>query len=178
MPKDEYPMPIVDMLVDSASGHKILSFLDGYSGYNQIYITEDVSKIAFRCLGAIGTYKWVVMPFGLKNAGATYQRAMNAIFHEYIGKFMEVYMDDVVIKSYTENIYLDNLRLAFEKMHRHNLKMNPLKCAFGVSSGNFLGFLIHKKGIEVDKNKAKAIIETRLRRIKKNYRSSSAKLAI
>ena len=68
---------------------------------------------------------------------------------------MEVYIDDVVIKSNTENIHLDNLKLAFEKMRRHNLKMNPLKCAFGVSARNFLGFLIYKKGIEVDKNKAK-----------------------
>ena len=101
------------------------------------------------------------MPFGLENAGATYQRAMNTIFHEYIGKFMEVYIDDVVIKSDAENIHLNNLRLAFEKMHRHNLKMNPLKCALGVSAGNFLGFLIHKKGIEVDKNKVKATIEAK-----------------
>ena len=93
--------------------------------------------------------------------GVTYQRAMNMIFHEYISKFMEVYIDDVVIKSDAENTHLDNLRLAFKKMSRHNLKMNPLKCAFGVSAENFLGFLIHKKGIEIDKNKAKAIIETR-----------------
>ena len=71
-PKDEYPMHITDMLVDSASGHKILSFLDRYYGYNQIYIVEDVSKTTFRCPSAIGTYEWVVMPFGLKNARATY----------------------------------------------------------------------------------------------------------
>ncbi|XP_016168498.1 uncharacterized protein LOC107611045 [Arachis ipaensis] len=80
-----------DMLIDSAAGNEILSFMDGYSGYNQIFIAEDdVSKTAFRCPGALGTYEWVVMPFGLKNAGATYQRVMNAIFHEYIGQFMEV----------------------------------------------------------------------------------------
>ena len=93
-----------------------MSFLDEYYGYNHIYIAkEDVSKIAFRCPGAISTYEWVIMSFGLKNVGATYQRAMNTIFHEYIGKFMEVYIDGVVIKSDTENIHLDNLRLAFEK---------------------------------------------------------------
>ena len=83
------------------------------------------------------------------------------IFHEYIGIFMEICIDDVVIKSDTENIHLNNLRLAFNKMRRHNLKMNPLKCAFGVFAGYFLGFLIHKKGVEVDKNKAKAIIEAK-----------------
>ena len=72
---------------------------------------------------------------------------------------MEVYINDVVIKADTKNTHLDDLRSAFVKISRHNLKMNPLKCAFSVSVGNFLGFLIHKKGIEIDKNKAKAIIE-------------------
>ncbi|XP_072060327.1 uncharacterized protein [Arachis hypogaea] len=98
--KDEYFMPIADMLINSAAENEILSFMDGYSGYNQIFITEDdVAKTAFRCPGALGTYEWVVMPSGLKNAGATYQRAMNAIFHEFIGTFMEVYIDDVMVKS-------------------------------------------------------------------------------
>ena len=83
---------------------------------------------------------------------------MNTIFHEYIRKFMEVYIDDVVIKSDSKNIHLDNLKLAFEKMRRNNLKRNPLKCAFGVFARNFLGFLIHKKGVEVNGNKMKAII--------------------
>ncbi|KAL1337299.1 hypothetical protein AAHE18_10G129500 [Arachis hypogaea] len=135
-PKDEYPMPIVDMLIDSTTGHEMLNFMDGYSGYNQIYIVEeDVSKTAFRCPGALETFEWVVMPFGLKNVGATYQRAMNKIFHDFIENFMEIYVDDVVVKS---NV---------KKEHLENLKMNPLKCAFG------------KKGIEIDKNKAKAILE-------------------
>ena len=92
--------------------------------------------------------------FWLKNAGATYQRAMNTIFHEMIGKFVEVYIDDVIIKSKNQEEHLNHLRLAFEKMRKHGLKMNPEKCA-----AKFLGFLVHKKGIEVDKNKAKAILE-------------------
>ena len=97
------------------------------------------------------------MPFGLKNEGATYQRAMNLIFHDMIGQFMEVYIDDVVIKSPAKCKHLADLEKAFQRMRSHNLKMNPLKCAFGVSTGNFLGFLVHQRGIEVDKNKAKAI---------------------
>ncbi|XP_025647821.1 uncharacterized protein [Arachis hypogaea] len=103
-PKDEYFMPIADMLIDSAAGNEILSFMDGYSRYNQIFIAEDdVSKTTFHCFGALGTYEWVVMSFGLENFGATYQRAMNAIFYEFIGKFMDVYIDDVMVKSISIN---------------------------------------------------------------------------
>src|SRR3954466_1688364 len=93
-------MPMAEMLVDFATGYEYLSMLDGYSGYNQIFIAEeDVPKTAFRCLGAIGAYEWVVMPFGLKNAEETYQRAMNSIFHDFIETFMQVYIDDIMIKS-------------------------------------------------------------------------------
>ncbi|GKU86485.1 hypothetical protein SLEP1_g1001 [Rubroshorea leprosula] len=120
-----------------------------------------IPKTAFRCLGAVGTFEWVVMPFGLKNAGATYQRAMNTIFHDMIGKFMEIYIDDVVVKSHGEADHLVHLRKAFERMRQHGLKMNTLKCAFRVSAGNFLGYLVHERGLEVDKNKARAVIEAK-----------------
>ncbi|GKU86461.1 hypothetical protein SLEP1_g981 [Rubroshorea leprosula] len=159
---DEYPMPIADLLIDGVARHKILSFMDGHSGYNQIFIANaDVPKTTFRCPGAVGTFEWVVMPFGLKNAGATYQRAMNSIFHDMIGKFMEIYIDDVVVKSNGEAHHLVHLRKSFERMRQHGLKMNPLKCAFGVSAGNFLGYLVHECGLEVDKNKARAMIEVK-----------------
>ena len=134
--------------------------MDRYSGYNQTFIAKkDVLKMAFRGSGALGTYEWVVMPFGLKNARATYQRVMNTIFHEFIGKFMEVYIDDVVVKSNGKDTHLNHLRKAFERMRKHKLKMIPLKCAFGVVGGNFLGFIMHKKGTAIYQNKAKAIIE-------------------
>ncbi|GKV52448.1 hypothetical protein SLEP1_g59025 [Rubroshorea leprosula] len=141
-PKDEYPMPIADLLVDGVAH-------------------ADVPKTAFRCPGVVGTFEWVVMPFGLKNAGATYQRAMNAIFHDMIGKFMEIYIDDVVVKSNGEADHLVHLRKSFERMRQHGLKMNPLKCAFGVSACNFLGYLVHERSLEVDKNKARAVIEAK-----------------
>ncbi|CAN6571358.1 unnamed protein product [Malus baccata var. baccata] len=112
------------------------------------------------CPGHVGAYEYLVMPFGLKNAGATYQRAMNAIFHDLIGQSMEVYIDDIVVKSKTKEQHLVDLRQALIRMRIHKLKMNPKKCAFGVRAGNFLGFLVHQKGVEVDKNKSRAILES------------------
>src|ERR1044072_4168799 len=99
-------------------------------------------------------------PFGLKNAEATYQRVMNTIFHDFIETFMQVYIDDVVIKSASKNGHLDHLRHAFERMRKHGLKMSPLKCAFGVVAGDFLGFVVHQKGIEINQNKTKVIFNT------------------
>ncbi|CAL2230234.1 unnamed protein product [Prunus armeniaca] len=99
-PKDEYPMPMADMRVDGAAHNQMLSFMDGNAGYNQIMVAEgDFHKTAFMCLGHIGAFEYTVMPFGLRNAGAAYQRAMNSVFHDMIGHSLEVYIDDVVIKS-------------------------------------------------------------------------------
>ena len=93
-------MHMADMLIDAASGHVILSLMDYHSGYNQIKIKEaDVSKMPFRCPSVLGSYEWVVMPFGLKNARATYQRAIHEIFGSLIRDFMEVYINDIIIKS-------------------------------------------------------------------------------
>jgi hypothetical protein len=99
---------------------------------------EDISKMAFRCPGFISLFEWVVMTFGLKNAGATYQRAMNLFFHGFLGIILEVYIDDVVVKYDSMDGHLANLRIALERMRRYGLKMNPLKCVFGVSVGKFL----------------------------------------
>jgi len=144
-------MPIADMLINEASGHRVISFLDGNAGYNQIFMAEeDTSKTAFVCPGFVGLFEWVVMTFGLNNAGATYQRAMNLIFHDLLGVILEVYMNDIVIKSASLDSHLADLRLALERMRRYGLKMNPLKCAFGVSAGKFFRFIIYEKGIEID----------------------------
>jgi hypothetical protein len=95
-PKDEYPMPIADMLINNASGHRVISFLDGNASYNQIFMAEeDVSKMDFRCPGFIGLFEWVVMTFGLENTSATYQRVVNLIFHDLLGIIIDVYIDDV-----------------------------------------------------------------------------------
>jgi hypothetical protein len=157
-PKGEYPMPIADILIDSASGNKMISFLDGNASYNQIFMAkEDVSKTAFRCLGFVGLFKWVVMTFGLKNAGATYQRAMNLIFHDLLGVLIEVYIDNKVIKSVGFKEHMANLRISLERMKKYGLRMNPKKCAFGVSVGRFLGFVVHQHEIQIDTKKVESI---------------------
>jgi hypothetical protein len=149
-PKDEYPMPVAEILINAAAGHKILSFMDGNAGYNQIFIApEDIHKTAFRVPGAVGLFEYVVMTFGLKNAGATYQRAMNYIFHDLIGNLVEIYIDDVVVKSASDEGHLDDLRQVLERTRKFGLRMNPKKCTFGVTAGQFLGFLVHERGIEI-----------------------------
>ena len=155
-PMDSYPMPVADMLVDAAAGHKVISFMDVNAGYNQIFmVEEDIHKTAFRCPSALSLYEWVVMTFGLKNAGTTYQRAMDYIFHELIGKTIKIYIDDVVVKSKVYQEHLEDLTLMGAR--KHGLRMNPYMCAFGVSAGQFLGFMVHEKGIEVGQKSFEAI---------------------
>jgi hypothetical protein len=156
--KDGYPMPIADVLVNNASGHKVISFLDGNAGYNQIFMAkEDMHKTAFRCSRFVGLFKWIMMTFGMKNAGATYQRAMNLIFHDLLGVILEIYIDDVVVKSADFREHMADLRILLERMRKFGLKMNPLKCMFSVSVGWFLGFIVHAQGIQVDPKKVEAI---------------------
>jgi hypothetical protein len=141
-------MPVANLLVNSASGNKVISFLDSNASYNQIFMAkEDVSKTTFCCLGFVGLFKWVIMTFSLKNADATYQRAMNLIFHDLLRVLMEVYIANVVVKSVGFEEHMTDLKLLFERMKKCGLQMNPLKCAFGVTSGRFLGFIVHEHDI-------------------------------
>ena len=154
--KDEFPLPNMDLLIDSAVGHAMFSFMDRFSGYNQIYMsTKDAKKTAFRT--SIGNFYYTVMPFGLKNADATYQRTMTVMFHDMMHKEIEDYVDDIVMKFKKREDHLETLRKVFDRCWLYKLKMNPLKCAFGVSTGKFLGFLVHNRGIDVDPAKASAI---------------------
>ncbi|CAL2255974.1 unnamed protein product [Prunus armeniaca] len=126
-PKDEYPMPMADMLVDGAAHNHMLSFMDGNAGYNQIMVAEeDIHKTAFMCPRHIGAFEYTVMPFGLRNIGATYQRAMNSVFHDMIGHSLEVYIDDVVIKSPEKEGHVSNLRKTFLRMRQHKLKQEQI----------------------------------------------------
>jgi hypothetical protein len=118
---------------------------------------EDMSKTTFRYPGFVGLFEWIVMTFGLKNAGATYQRAMNLIFHDLLGVLMGVYINDVVVKSIQFREHMTNLKLSLERMKKCGLRMNPLKCAFGMTSGKFLGFVVHECGIQIDPKKIESI---------------------
>jgi len=152
-PLDGYPMSVADLLVDAAAGHQIISFMDGNAGYNQILMAkEDIPNTAFRCPGHVGLFEWIVMTFGLKNAGATYQRAMNFICHEFVGTLVEIYIDDVVVKFGDFTKHLADLWKILECTRKHGLKMNPNKCAIGVSVGQFLGFMVHQRGIEISRS--------------------------
>ena len=157
-PKDDFPLPHIDMLVDSTAKFKVFSFMDGFSGYNQIKMApEDMEKTSF--ITPWGTFCYKVMPFGLKNAGATYQRAMTTLFHDMIHKEIEVYVDDMIAKSRTEEEHVEHLSKLFERLRKYKLRLNPNKCTFGVRSGKLLGFIVSQKGIEVDPDKVKAIQE-------------------
>jgi hypothetical protein len=151
-------MPVANLLIDSASGNKVISFLDGNASYNQIFMAkEDVSKTVFHCPGYVGLFDWVVITFGLKNVGAMYKRAMNLIFHDLIRVLMEVYIDDMVVKSVGFEENMTDLKLSLERMKKYGLRMNPLKCAFGVTSGRFLGFIVYEHGIQIDPKKIESI---------------------
>nr|XP_009386626.1 PREDICTED: uncharacterized protein LOC103973709 [Musa acuminata subsp. malaccensis] len=157
-PKDCYPLPKIDQLVDATADHARLSFMDAFSGYNQIKMApEDQEHTAF--LTEQGIYFYKVMPFGLKNAGATYQRTVNRIFAHQIGRNMEIYVDDMIVKSRTAEAHPSDLAETFDTLRRFGLRLNPAKCAFGVTSGKFLGFIIHERGIDANLEKIQAIID-------------------
>jgi len=157
-PKDTYPLPNIDRLVDGASGQEIMSFLDAYSGYNQIQMYEpNIPKTAFTTDTANYCYK--VMPFGLKNAGATYQRLMDKVFKKQIGKNMEVYVDDMIVKSGEVEKHLEDLEEVFARIRKYNIRLNPEKCIFGVRGGKFLGFMLTNRDIEANPDKCEAIMK-------------------
>ena len=157
-PKDSFPLPRIDLIVDATAGYELLSFMDAFSGYNQISMDpNDQEKTSF--VTAQETYCYRVMPFGLKNAGATYQRLVNRMFQKQIGTTMEVYIDDMLVKSTTAELHIAHLSEVFQILRNYNMKLNPAKCAFGVSVGKFLGFIFNHRGIEANPDKIKVVLD-------------------
>ncbi|GJQ99626.1 reverse transcriptase domain-containing protein [Tanacetum coccineum] len=137
-PQDCYPLPEIDWKVESLCGYPFKCFLDAYKGYHQIQMAEsDEEKTAFHT--SQGVYCYTKMPFGLKNIGATYQRLVDKAFDSQVGRNIEVYVDDLVIKSYTEAEMIRDIEEMFRTLRKINMKLNPKKCTFGPGEGMFLG---------------------------------------
>jgi len=159
-PKDSYLLPSIDALVDSASGCKMLSFMDAFSGYNQIKMHPcDECKTAFMTETSCYCYK--VMSFGLKNTGTTYQRLMDRVLAPMLGRNVQVYVDDMVVTSQEKGQHVSDLEELFATITKYRLKLNPEKCVFGVEAGKFLGFLLTERGIEANPDKCAAILAMR-----------------
>ena len=148
-PKDPFPLPHIDQIINATAGHDSLCFLDAYSGYHQIKMAEsDQAAIAFITL--YGPFCFNTMHFGLKNASATYQRMIQTCLEKQIGKTVEAYVDDVVIKTRHVETLIDDLRLMFDNLQTYDIKLNPEKCVFRVPSGKLLGFIVSNRGIEAN----------------------------
>ncbi|XP_018453727.2 uncharacterized protein LOC108824849 [Raphanus sativus] len=143
-PKDSFPLPHIDRLVESTAGNALLTFMD----------REKTAFITDR-----GTYCYKVMPFGLKNAGATYQRLVNRMFADKLGSTMEVYIDDMLVKSLRAEDHLTHLKDCFTTLNEYGMKLNPAKCTFGVMSGEFLGYIVTQRGIEANPKQISAILD-------------------
>jgi hypothetical protein len=155
-PKDNFPTPFVDQIVDDCAGSKIFSLMDGFSGYNQINIApEDQHKTTFICHWVTFTYK--KLPFGLKNAGATFQRAMSYAFHD-IKHIVQPYLDDFPAHSVRRVDHPMHLRAIFLRCRFYRIRLNPHKCVFCVESGHLLGFIVSRHGIQVDPIKVETIL--------------------
>ena len=155
-PKDPFPLPRIDQLVNATVGHFRMSFLNAFQGYHQIPLTlDDQEKTTF--VTSIGNYHYKVMPFSLKNAGSTYQRMMTKMFESQMGKYIKVYIDDMVVKSNIVSKHIEDLTNIFEILRGHKLHLNASKCSFGVGSGKFLDYMVTHRGIEVNPDQIKVI---------------------
>ena len=150
--------------------------MDAFSGYNQIQMAkEDQEKTAF--IASQGLYCYKVMPFGLENAEATYQRLVNQMFNKQIGKNVEVYVDDMLVKSKEEEDHRDDLKETFNTLKQYSMKLNISKCAFGVSLGKFLGFMVLRRGIEANPEKVRAILDMSSPKMVKEVQSLIGRVA-
>ena len=174
-PKDDFPFPHIDVLVDNTAGSALMSFMDGFSEYNQIKMaSKDMSKTIFTT--EWGIYCYTVMPFCFKNAGAIYQRMAIALLYEMMHNEVEVYVNDMIVKSEDRESHTVNLRKFFERIKEYRLRLNPQKCTFGVTIGKLLGFPVSDRGIEVNPSKIKAILEMPPPKSKKEIRGFLGRL--
>ena len=171
--KDEFLLPITDIMIDNMCSFERISFMDGFSGYNQIKMYPDDEKhTLFRI--SLGVFCYTVMPFSLKNVSATYQHAMSTIFHDHLRKIVVCYADDIAINSRDKNNHLHDLRMMFDLMRAHQLKMNPTKSFLRVSSGKFLRFIVTSKEFIWIPTRSELFKIYNLQRISKNSEAFKA----
>ena len=166
-PKDSFPLPRIDQIVDASTRHGMLSFLDAFLGYHQIPMhPSEAEKIAFITPHKLFCYN--VMSFGLKNVGA-YHRLVTKMFKPLLGETIEVYIDDTLVKSKERPNHAEHLQEAFELLRAYDMKLNPSKSTFGVSVGAFLGFMVTQKGIEANPLSLKLFCSPRLMLLENGY---------
>ncbi|GJU06327.1 reverse transcriptase domain-containing protein [Tanacetum coccineum] len=175
-PKDGYPLPEIDWKVESLCGYPFKCFLDAYKGYHQIKMAkEDEEKTAF--ITSQGIFCYSKMPFGLKNAGITYQRLVDKAFQKKIGWNLEAYVDDLVIKSCTEQEVIRDVEETFRTLRKINMKLNPKKCTFGMKEGVFLGYKVNSNGLMVCPDKVEAVLSLPSPKCLKDVQRLNKKLA-
>ncbi|GJW26989.1 reverse transcriptase domain-containing protein, partial [Tanacetum coccineum] len=175
-PHDGYPLPEIDWKVESLCGYPFKCFLDAYKGYHQIKMAkEDEEKMTF--IKNQGIFCYSKMLFGLKNARATYQRLVDKAFQIQIGRNLEVYVDDLVIKSRTEEEIICDIAETFKTLRQINMKLNPKKCSFGMQVGMFLGYKVNTDGLKVCPDKADAVLSLSSPRCLKDVQKRNGKLA-
>jgi hypothetical protein len=156
--KDDFPLERVDKIVDDAANSEMLSLLDMFSGYHQIRVRrEDEEKTSF--ITTFGTFCFVRMPEGLKNAGCTFSRMITIVLHPQLRRNILAYEDDIVVKSVQRRDHISDLAETFANLREANLRLNPEKCVFDIHKGKVLGCLVSTKGIEANPDKIKALIE-------------------
>jgi hypothetical protein len=175
-PKDEFPLPRIDSLVDAAASLELMSLLDYYSGYHQIWMKrEDEPKTSF--ITPSSTYCYLRMPEGLKNAGGSFSRMTSKVLHSQIGRNVLTYVDDIIVKSTKQENHIADLQETFANFRQAGLKLNPEKCVFGVKKGKFLGYLVSMKGIKANPNKIEAILRMEPPNTKKRAQRLAGRLA-
>jgi hypothetical protein len=159
-PEDVYPLPRICQIVDSAATSELLSFLDSYSDYHQINMSiEDEEKLAFIMLFNVLCY--TKMSFGLKNAGATYQKCVHIILEPQIGRNIKAYINDIIVKSKMHGDLLDDISETFGNLHKFPMKLNTKKCVFGVFLRKLLGYMVSISGIVANPKRVEAIEQLR-----------------
>jgi hypothetical protein len=155
-PKDNFPLPRIDKIVDSTARCEVMSLLDCFSGYHQIYMKEE-DKASTSFITLFGTYCFIRMPEGLKNTGSTFSRLTKMVLESQVGRNIFTYVDDIVVASKNKEDHLADLAETFANMWDARLRLNPKKCVFGVRQGKILGYLVSHRGIEANPTNFQAI---------------------